>query len=131
MGVLVPAGQASLASSPLRQRALQIKLNGGSSAASPGTCVPNELTAGVPAHVAPVKQGALIIGELCGTPASQAGLHAGDVVTAVGASRVMSPHQLTGVMLGFKPGASVQVTWVDPAGHTHHATLVLAQAPPR
>jgi S1-C subfamily serine protease len=85
----------------------------------------------VPAHVAPVTSGALIIGELCGTPADKAGIIAGDVITSVGGQRIASPKQLTGVMLGFKPGTSVEVTWVDVGGHTHKGNLNLVQAPPR
>ena len=67
----------------------------------------------MPAKVAPVAGGALIIGELCKTPADQAGIIAGDVITSVGGHKVTSPEQLTGVMVGFKPGKAVKVTWVD------------------
>ena len=44
---------------------------------------------------------------------------------------ISSPKQLTGVMLGFRPGQSVKVTWVDVAGQTLTRTLDLIQAPPR
>lgn len=74
--------------------------------------------------------GALIIGELCNTPADKAGVEAGDVITAVGKAKVDSPTDLTKVMLGFKPGDTVQVTWVDIDGDIHHSSMTLIEAPP-
>jgi S1-C subfamily serine protease len=130
MGVLVPAGRASQSNKPRVQRQLQAQQNG--SAFAGGTaCLRNDLGAGVPAHVAPASSGALIIGDICGTPAAKAGITAGDVITSVGGHRVTSPKQLTSIMLGFKPGLAVPVIWVDVSGHTHSSSLLLAQAPPR
>lgn len=135
MGVLVPAAAASQVQSPALQRNLQARQDQRSSGfpVQPSTrvCLANDLNAGVPKQVAPVRAGALIIGELCGTPASGAGLIAGDVITAVGSRHVMSPSELTTVMRGFRPGMAVQVTWVDLTGFRHRSTLVLIQAPPR
>ena len=135
MGVLVPAGKASQSTSPRQQRQLQLRQDRTGSGfpvpPSGQACLPNDQEAGVPTHVAPTSTGALIIGQLCSTPASKAGLTAGDVITAVGSQRVTSPSQLTSVMLGFKPGVAVQVRWVDIKGQTHRSTLILAQAPPR
>ncbi len=134
MGVLVPADGASRATSPRRQRQLQLQQDQASSAfpVQPSTpvCLANDLNAGIPARVAPVSSGALIIGELCGTPADRAGIVAGDVITAVGGKRVTSPAQLTTVMHGFKPGMTVTVTWADVNGQIHRSRLVLIQAPP-
>jgi len=134
MGVLVPAGHASLSSNPQQQRQRQLRQDESDSGfpvqpASPA-CLANDLTAGVPNPIAPVSSGALIIGELCGTPADRAGIIAGDVIVAVGKDKVASPSKLTKVMLGFKPGDKVQVTWVDIHGTTHHTPLRLIQAPP-
>ena len=134
MGVLVPAGQASQLSNPAQQRQKQLQEDQTNSGfpvqpASPA-CLANDLTAGVPNPIAPVSSGALIIGELCGTPADRAGIIAGDVIVAVGKDKVSSPQRLTKVMLGFKPGDKVQVTWVDVHGTTHHTGLRLIQAPP-
>jgi S1-C subfamily serine protease len=135
MGVLVPAGNASQVSSPRQQQQRQISedenVPGGSVPPATRACLPTDLTAGVPAKVAPVKAGALIIGELCGTPADKAGIIAGDVITAVGSDKVTSPSELTTVMGHFKPGQSVKVTWVDVNGHPHVSRLVLILAPPR
>ncbi len=134
MGVLVPAGQASLVSNPQQQRQRQLQQDESNSSfpvqPSSPTCLANDLTAGVPSPIAPVSSGALIIGELCGTPADKAGIIAGDVITAVGKNKVSSPAQLTKVMLSYKPGDTVQVTWVDVHGTTRHTPLALIQAPP-
>ena len=135
MGVLVPAGQASQSTSPQQQRDRQLKQDQGASSLpvqpSAPACLQNQQGAGVPAHVAPAATGALIIGELCNTPADTAGIIAGDVITSVGGQKITSPKQLTGVMMGFKPGMSVQVTWTDIHGQTHKDNLKLVQAPPR
>ncbi|HEX9034068.1 MAG TPA: trypsin-like peptidase domain-containing protein [Streptosporangiaceae bacterium] len=134
LGVLVPAGHASQATNPVQQRQRQAQQDQGSSGfpvvPSPPTCLQNQQSAGVPAHVAPVSSGALIIGELCATPASRAGIIAGDVITSVGGHRVASPSQLTSVMLHFKPGQSVKVSWVDINGQVHTMSLLLVNAPP-
>jgi S1-C subfamily serine protease len=135
LGVLVPAGDASTASSPGEQRQRQLKQDQGSAGfpvqPSPSMCLENQQGAGVPAHVAPVPVGALIIGELCGTPADKHGIVAGDVITSVGGHQISSPKQLTSVMLEFKPGDAVKVTWADVHGMTHTESLNLVQAPPR
>lgn len=134
MGVLVPAGRASQSSNPQQQRQRQLQQDESDSGfpvqPSSPACLANDLTAGVPGPIAPVSSGALIIGELCGTPADRAGIIAGDVIVAVGKDKVSSPQQLTRVMLGFKPGDKVQVTWVDTHGTTHRTPLSLIQAPP-
>jgi hypothetical protein len=33
-------------------------------------------------------------------------------------------------MLGFKPGQTVEVTWVDVNGQSHRASMLLIEAPP-
>jgi len=135
LGVLVPAGQASMVKSPQQQRERQLQQDQGSAGfpvqPSAPVCLQNSQSAGVPRHVAPVAAGALIIGELCGTPADRAGIIAGDVIVSVGGKRISSPKQLTGVMTGLKPGTSVKVSWVDVSGQAHTGSLQLVQAPPR
>src|SRR5262245_31706159 len=135
LGVLVPAGDASMETNPVQQRQRQLKQDQGASGfpvqPSPPVCLQSQEGAGVPTHVAPVPSGALIIGELCGTPADKYGIVAGDVITSVGGHKVASPKQLTSVMLKFKPGQSVKVTWSDVHGASHTRSLPLVQAPPR
>ncbi len=135
LGVLVPAGAASTETNPQQQRQRQMKQDQGASGfpvqPSPPVCLQSQEGAGVPTHVAPVPSGALIIGELCGTPADRHGIVAGDVITSVGGHKIASPKQLTSVMLQFKPGESVKVTWADVHGASHTKALDLVQAPPR
>ena len=135
LGVLVPSGAASQPTSPRAQRLRQIQQDqsvaGGSVPPASPNCLPTDLTAGVPAKVAPAASGALIIGQLCGTPANKAGIIAGDVITSVGGHAVTSPSELTTVMRAFKPGQGVKVAWTDIQGHHHVATLLLSTAPPR
>jgi len=135
IGVLVPAGSARLVTSPQLQRQRQYQEDQGAAGfpvqPSSPVCLANDLNAGVPARVAPVASGALVIGELCGTPADKAGVVAGDVITAIGGQPVTSPLQLTTVMQKFSPGMSVQITWVDVHGQTHRSAVTLIMAPPK
>ncbi len=81
LGVLVPDGKASQAADPAEQRRLQIQSEQSGSSGGLGIpragsqCVPNSLDVGIPAKVAPVSSGALILGDLCGTPSATAGHH--------------------------------------------------------
>ena len=136
LGVLVPAGQASMVTNPAAAAAASAQAGPGVSRipraavrtglpAEPGRRRASRLTS----RRSP--SGALIIGELCRTPADKAGIIAGDVITSVGGHKITSPKQLTGVMLQFKPGDAVKVTWVDVHGQTHSGPLKLVQAPPR
>src|SRR5215467_354131 len=97
IGVLVPAGRAGTVSSPVEQRNRQRNQDQAASGfpAQPSApvCLQNQEGAGVPARVAPAASGALIIGELCHTPAQKAGIIAGDVITSVGGQTVGSPKQ--------------------------------------
>lgn len=128
IGVFVPGGKASQSSDPRVQRRLQ----GGAASTGPVVrCVANNLQVGAPAGIAPVKSGALIIGDLCGTPSASAGIRAGDVITAVNGRAVTSPDVLDTVMQQYKPGVSVSVTWVDTSGTKHTQKLSLIEAPPK
>jgi S1-C subfamily serine protease len=84
---------------------------------------------GVAQQAAGGPSGATIAGVLPGTPAAQAGLSAGDVITSVGGRSVTSPDTLQTVMLSHHPRDQVTVTWIDQSGQTHSATLTLASGP--
>jgi S1-C subfamily serine protease len=73
--------------------------------------------------------GAAIAGVTSGGPAEQAGLAAGDVVTAVGGTAVGSADDLTGALAGYEPGDTVSVSWTDTTGTTHTAQITLASGP--
>ena len=78
---------------------------------------------------APAGTGALVDGVLCGTPADQAGLFAGDVITSVGGQPVTSPRSLTALVGRYHPGSRVALAWVAPGGSLHTARVTLAAGP--
>ena len=75
--------------------------------------------------------GAAISGVVAGDPAANAGLSAGDVITAVGGHTVTSSKALQQVLvIDERPGARVSVQYVDSSGVQHTVTLQLASGPP-
>jgi S1-C subfamily serine protease len=134
MGVLVPSGNASTLSSPAQQQQQQLSQGSGGGSGQPGAtqqCLESNENAGVPQTVAPVGTGTLVLGALCGTPASTAGITAGDVITSVGGHAVSTPDSLTGILEADRPGEIVSVTWTDTSGTQHTSKLDLLQAPPQ
>lgn len=73
--------------------------------------------------------GAVVEQALPGTPAARAGITGGDVIIAAGGHRVAGPNGLQAALERFHPGNRVSVTWMDQAGATHSATVVLANGP--
>jgi len=127
LGTIMGPGPVS---SPVKQRAAE--LGGGTGAArrtAPPACVTTVDSAAVPASIAPVRAGALVIGVLCGTGAATAGIAAGDVITAAGGRRVASPGALSAIVSGSRPGSLMSVTWVSPAGVARAARVRLSPAP--
>ena len=81
------------------------------------------------AYQVPTKSGALVCTVYPGTPAYQAGVRAGDVITGVSGQSVTTASGLTGVMLKYKPGATVSLTWVDTSKQSHTSSLTLINGP--
>ena len=79
--------------------------------------------------VADGSNGALIEGVVASGPAARAGITAGDVVTAVNGHTVTSASSLKSTLSGAKPGQQVSVTWTDPTGSSHTATVTLITGP--
>jgi S1-C subfamily serine protease len=73
--------------------------------------------------------GAQIAGVASGTPAAQAGLTAGDVITAIDGQPVTNAADLKTVLSGHQPGQRVTVTWTDSSGSPQSATVTLATGP--
>lgn len=73
--------------------------------------------------------GAAISGVLDGTPAAEAGLAAGDVVTSVDGAAVSTADALAQDLAQREPGESVELGWTSTDGASHVATVVLAQGP--
>ncbi len=75
--------------------------------------------------------GALVAGIASGTPASVAGLSAGDTITSVGDHTVSSPTALSQVMLSLKAGQSTTITYVNLSGQSETTTVTLTAGPPQ
>ena len=65
-----------------------------------------------------------------GSPAQEAGIATGDVVTAFDGHAVSSPQQLEHLMVPHSPGNKVTITWVGTTGLSHTTTVTLAAGPP-
>jgi S1-C subfamily serine protease len=101
-------------------------LGGGS---SPQSCLTSDATSPVPSSIAPVNSGALVGGVFCSTPASAAGIVAGDVITGVSGQTVSSPSSLTAILAKYHPGNTISLSWVDTGGQKHTTSLTLTQGP--
>jgi S1-C subfamily serine protease len=73
--------------------------------------------------------GAQIEGALSGSPAADAGLSAGDVITSIGGQSVTSATQMQSVIAAYHPGDKVSVSWTDASGQTQTATVTFANGP--
>lgn len=73
--------------------------------------------------------GAVIRQVLPDTPARQAGLVGGDVITAVDGIPVNSAADLSTIMNQRRPGDVITLTWIDRTGFPRSAPLVLAKGP--
>jgi S1-C subfamily serine protease len=93
-------------------------------------CVTNDVNLGVPSSIANVSSGTLILGVICGSPATGAGMSAGSVITAVNGQAIGSPQDLTSVVSKYRPGDTIAVTWVSPSGQRTTSNVHLASGPP-
>jgi len=73
--------------------------------------------------------GATIAGVIDGTPAAQAGLAAGDTVTAVDGTAVADGDALSAALAAHAPGDQVTLTWTATDGTTQTATVTLIAGP--
>lgn len=63
------------------------------------------------------------------TPASKAGMVAGDTITRVGSTKVSTGAALQKAIKALSPGDSVRITWTDSSGSSHIATVTLIDGP--
>jgi S1-C subfamily serine protease len=82
-----------------------------------------------PARIAPASSGALVDGVVCGTPAAEAGLEAGDVITSFAGHSVPSAAALSSTLTHDRPGTKVLLTWVAVAGGSYSAQVTLGTGP--
>jgi S1-C subfamily serine protease len=73
--------------------------------------------------------GALIAGVVPGGPADSAGLVPGDVITALDGRPVSSPLAVSTFVLTKKPGAKIQVAYVDQSGASQTLSVTLGTGP--
>jgi S1-C subfamily serine protease len=74
--------------------------------------------------------GADVSGVLSSGAAESAGLVNGDVITSLNNQTVGSSSELTTVVSALKPGAKVELGWVDTSGQSHTTTVELGSGPP-
>ena len=73
--------------------------------------------------------GVTIAGAESGTPAANAGLTQGDVITSVAGQAVSSGTSIQQVLGAHHPGDKVSIAWTDTSGQSHTATVTLANGP--
>lgn len=73
--------------------------------------------------------GAAIAGVVSGSAAAQAGLQAGDTITAVDGKAIAGPTALSKVTAAHKPGDQVTVTYTDASGKSHSVSVTLGSGP--
>ena len=73
--------------------------------------------------------GVELAGAQPGTPAAQAGLTDGDVITAINGTSVTSGTQISQALIPLHPGDKISVTWTDTSGQSHTTTLTLGTGP--
>jgi S1-C subfamily serine protease len=105
--------------------------NGFGGSGSAPSCYTSNTGLTVPSTIAPASSGTLIDGVICGSPAATAGITGGSVITSVNGQQAGSPSHLTGILARFRPGDTVSVTWVSPAGQQSTSQVRLAQGPPQ
>jgi S1-C subfamily serine protease len=74
-------------------------------------------------------RGVDITGVFAESPASRAGLAAGDLIVEAGGRRVRSPLELQATLERHHPGDRVGIGWIDRSGQRHFATVVLMTGP--
>lgn len=102
---------------------VQIAATGGDPAALDG--LPGSTTGSTAGGVA----GATVAGVIDGTPAAQAGLTAGDTITAVDGVTVADGDALSEALAAHAPGDQVTLTWTTATGTTQSATVTLVEGP--
>ena len=75
------------------------------------------------------RDGAMVQDVVPDGPAAQAGLAAGDLITAVDAQSITTADGLSDLLEAHDVGDRIAVRWSDSSGTDHTATLTLAASP--
>jgi S1-C subfamily serine protease len=75
--------------------------------------------------------GAEVFSAITSSPAQEAGLAQGDIITSVDGQTVSSPQGLTNLLAPYHPGDKVKIGWTDTSGQTHTSTVQLTSGPPQ
>src|SRR5581483_3597233 len=73
--------------------------------------------------------GATVTTLLPGGPAASAGITSGSVITKVGSTPVTSATSLKAALAKYRPAQHAKITWTDPSGTSHSATVTLGTGP--
>jgi S1-C subfamily serine protease len=73
--------------------------------------------------------GAMVEDVVSGTAAAEAGLEAGDQMTALGGHTVSSAEDVATLLADHDPGDRIKIVWIDQAGSQHAATVTLGASP--
>ena len=121
----------SSSSNPQQQAADEAQGGGRQAPGGGSSCQTTNPQAGVPAHIAPIAAGALILGVLCDTAAQSAGMVPGDVITSVAGQPITTPDSLTTITARYHPNDVVSVIWVSLDGVEHTTRMMLGPGPVR
>ena len=75
--------------------------------------------------------GVSVAGVVTSSPAQEAGLAQGDIITSVNGKSVNAPTDITNALEPLHPGDKITLGWTDTAGQTHTATVALTSGPPQ
>ena len=73
--------------------------------------------------------GVTVAGALSGSPAADAGLTDGEVITSLAGQSVTSASQIQTILGAYHPGDQVSIGWTDAYGQSQTATVTLANGP--
>jgi S1-C subfamily serine protease len=79
----------------------------------------------------PPGAGAIVVAAYPSSPAANAGMQPGDLLTSFGGRRILSISTITDVLMKLSPGATVAVDWTEPGGELKAARIRLAAGPPQ
>jgi S1-C subfamily serine protease len=82
-------------------------------------------------NTAPTQSGATVAGVVTSSPAQEAGLAQGDVITRVNSTTVTSAEGVTDALETLHPGDKVTLTWTDTSGNSQSASVTLTSGPPQ